>query len=52
MKKPNSSEKAMSMALCKVAPTFIRPKGIFTYMKVPQGVVKVVCSWSSGCTRT
>jgi hypothetical protein len=41
------SMKAMSMGW-KVAPAFINPKGILTYMNVPQGVVKVVLSLSSG----
>ena len=40
----DSPTKAISMALWKVAPAFISPKGIFEYMKVPQGVVKVVFS--------
>jgi len=44
MKYPISSEKAMSIALWKVAPAFINPKGILTYMKVPQGVIKEVLS--------
>ena len=44
MKKPISSEKAISIALWNVALTLIKPKGIFTYMKEPQGAVKVVLS--------
>ena len=37
-----SSEKAMTMALWNVAPAFIKPNVILTYMNVPQGVVKAV----------
>ena len=43
--------KAISIDLWNVAPAFISPKGIFKYMKVPQGVVNVVLSWSLGWTR-
>jgi hypothetical protein len=45
-----SLTKDISMALWKVSPSFIIPKGIFSYMKVPQGVVKVVFYSSSRCT--
>jgi hypothetical protein len=41
---PDPSTKAMSISLWKVAPAFIKPKGVFTYMKVPHGVVKAVFS--------
>ena len=47
-----SLAKAISIAILNVAPTFINPKGIFKYMKVPQGVVKTVLAWSSGWTKT
>ena len=46
-----SLAKAMCIAHWKVAPVFFNPKGIFTYMNVPQGVVKVVLAWSLGWTK-
>jgi hypothetical protein len=46
-----SPMKAMSMAHWKVAPAFINPKGILSYMNVPQGVVKDLFSLSSGRTK-
>ena len=37
-----SLKKAISIALLNATPAFINPKGIFKYMKVPQGVVNTV----------
>jgi hypothetical protein len=44
-------ENSISITLWKVSPAFIRPKGILAYMNVPHGVVKVVFSRSSRCTK-
>jgi hypothetical protein len=35
-----------------VASTFIRPNDILRYIKVPQGVVNAVLSWSSLLSKT
>ena len=43
---------AKSIALWKVAPTFIRPNDILKYMKVPHGLVNAVLSWSSLLSKT
>ena len=36
------------MACWKVAPAFLRPKGIFQYANVPHGQMNVVLCWCSG----
>ena len=43
-----SPMKVFSIAWWKVSLVFINPKKILAYMNVPQGVVKVVFSLSSG----
>lgn len=42
-----SFENMISITCWKISPIFFNPKGILAYIKVTQGVVKVVFSWSS-----
>ena len=42
-------KKILIIHLWKVASALQRPKGILLYVKVPQGHVKVVFSWSFWC---